>query len=279
MRKNLLYISAALLAGAALGACSSDDERAAVSNDGTTPAPLTLQVIEAGMTPMGEGTITRSTDATNYTMQLTEGDKIGVFVVNSTGEVTAANLEYTLDADGTWVRSAVDPIVHAEGNTYYAYYPYQKEDSTTFAPITADDYSTASIPTDGTDEQKAQAFFAGLISRWHPIKDQATHEKYTAMDLMVARATVNERNLVVFRMYHQMALAEFLLDSYDYTMANYEWFEIATKRYRLLIEPNLEYYLNGSKYTDNVKVGTWQVHIPATGDGHIDIGKYIHYDD
>ena len=192
---KIINIVSAMLTVAALTACSQDDEQA-VKQAEQTPTGVTISVTDLGMTPL-KGTPTRALDRKDYTKDFVEGDQIGVFVVN--GNDVTDNLKYTLNSAGTWEKAEGEAaITHVEGNVYFAYYPYQ--DGTDKYTIRTDDYEAGATTAD--------AFFAGLIKRWRPAYDQSTQAKYSMQDLMVARATVNDGNVLTFQMEHQMALAE-----------------------------------------------------------------------
>lgn len=218
---NKLYrFLAAAAVTAALAACSADEPQEAPQ-----PAPqtrgLVFQVEDEGMTPL-KGT--RAIDNKNYTKQLLAGDAIGVFrasktIFDDTWKVTAVNVKYVLDENGQWNyenTNAFTASPEEAGNGfqsdqvnnnepvcyYFAYYPYQGSGDT-FA-IQDEDYLQSGITAD-TD---AATFFAGLIAKWRPKHDQSTQAKYSNQDLMVAKATVNNSNTVVFQMAHQMAMVE-----------------------------------------------------------------------
>lgn len=217
---NKLYrFLAAAAVTAALAACSADEPQEAPQ-----PAPqtrgLVFQVEDEGMTPL-KGT--RAIDNKNYTKQLLAGDAIGVFraykgLGENTWKVDAVNVKYVLDENGQWNYENTNALIASpEAETgfqsdqvnnnepvcyYFAYYPYQGSGDT-FA-IQDEDYLQSGITAD-TD---AATFFAGLIAKWRPKHDQSTQAKYSNQDLMVAKATVNNSNTVVFQMAHQMAMVE-----------------------------------------------------------------------
>ena len=263
-----------MLTVAALTACSQDDEQA-VKQAEQTPTGVTISVTDLGMTPL-KGTPTRALDRKDYTKDFVAGDQIGVFVVN--GNDVTANLKYTLNSAGTWEKAEGEAaITHVEGNVYFAYYPYQ--DGTDKYTIRTSDYEAGATTAD--------AFFAGLINRWRPAYDQSTQAKYSMQDLMVARATVNDGNVLTFQMEHQMALAEirfaqvfgngtaepfgegtiglkyrFKTEENDYQGLDFSWIRpehvnnhtitLTEKNiYRLIVRPNETVNIQGGIYNPN----------------------------
>lgn len=236
--------------------------------------------------------------------------------VDENGDVTATQLaseqEYT------------------SSDVYFAYYPYQADFGSAIAqnytyPIGVDDYDVDAMVgenavknrvTTGTtaaeeaakraeDEAYAMAFFQGLIDRWNPVKDQSGSQtpegaaagtgnyRYTSQDLMVACGIISNQNVLIFRMYHQMALVVLNFSKYTtttasgkqyYTVADYKPWNNTGNLWRLLIHPKTEYYITGARYDNNtaskVKLGTWQVHVTANEEGtSIEHGHYKVYND
>lgn len=301
---------------AALAACSADDVQEA-TQPASAPQALTFQVEDQGMKPL-QGT--RAIDNKDYTKQMLAGDAIGVFRVEQVGgnwTVTAVNVKYVLNENGQWDYQATgdailtgpesdtgfqsDPTDHNAPIIYYfAYYPYQGNDDT-FA-IANGDYSWADAVTaataasGGSDAAVAQAraegFFKGLIAKWRPKHDQSTQAKYSNQDLMVAAATVNNDNTVVFQMAHQMAMVEIRFaqvigykynvsggigttfrfkDDPDYYVG-LDYSEIDIKkndninysrqnRYRLIVRPDEVTTIQGEKYNPDTdaKTQNWYV--------------------
>lgn len=320
MKKRIFIIATAVLATAAMFTACSNDELEQNQAE-TPKKGVTFQVVDNGLQPTGEApVITRAydpasgiTDSNNqsqaYKKQFTEGDEIGIFVIRN-GEFIGENVHYKMQADGSWRQVDENGDVTAEQlsslteeeytstDVYFAYYPYQAEleigDGNLNATVTIgedelnvkDRNTTGLNTTDETtkrsqDEAYAMAFFKNLIARWNPAQDQETYLKYTAQDLMVACGTINNNNVVIFRMYHQMALVVLNLSKNQpsggsgkqyYTVANYRPWNIEGNLWRLIVIPLTQYYITGARYNNNtaskIKLGTWQVHITADDSEH-----------
>ena len=133
----------------------------------------------------------------------TNGDAIGMYVVDKYNKVIEANLKFTYNGS-QW---AVEPGTEFKGSpqyNYFVYYPYQSE-GLPGAPAKE---------TEATEENVASAenFFANAIDTWKSSKlaaDQNTLEKMNACDLQIAKASsLDEAGLnISFAMKHTMGLA------------------------------------------------------------------------
>lgn len=148
--------------------CSKDDSDG--STDPTTPPgtditlPLTVQVTS--------GCYTAADGLENVPVTISEGDAIGLYILRD-GNPEASAVKLTLANDGTW--NASEELKHAEGNRYFAYYPWQEQPN-------------GAIHADAENDQ---AFFAEMISEWIPAADQSTPEKFAAASLMTASGKVS----------------------------------------------------------------------------------------
>lgn len=180
-----------------LAACTPDatDE---LTSAGTDPdaRPLTISVSDGGMYATGQ---TRAQER-GYRTVFTEGDRIGLYVVNgSTLEVK--NRCLTLRS-GEWTAPAGTPqLLYSPGRNYHAYYPYRD-----------DGYMDGKVSPDGQD------FFKPAVDAWEVKTDQSTYAQYTASDLMTARGVYSNHTLS-FAMEHRMALLIFQMPvtKYNYT--------------------------------------------------------------
>lgn len=153
-----------MLCGIAALAFSCSKGESNDSTDPTTPPgtdislPLTVQVTSGSYTADG---------LENVPVTISEGDAIGLYILRS-GNPEATAVKLTLGSDGTW--SADEELKHAEGNRYFAYYPWQEQPAGTIQ----------------ADAENDATFFAGMIAEWAPAADQSTPEKFAAAALMTA---------------------------------------------------------------------------------------------
>lgn len=150
----------------------------------------------------------------------TNGDAIGMYVVDKYNKVIEANLKFTYnDNDSKWT---VEPGKEFKGSpqyNYFVYYPYQ-EGGLPGAPA-----KNAS----NIDVTSAEKFFANAIDTWKKSKiaaDQSTPDKMNACDLQIGNASLDEDGCSVsFTMEHAMGLAEITLGAKtfdnNYYLSNY----------------------------------------------------------
>lgn len=183
MKSRNLYMAVCLMAAAVfLPGCSKelDDLESPVvgtetsgSTDETDGDVLRIQVSDAGYRDGKTGS--RATDSGLKTI-FEDGDKIGLFVVNSQNEVLYANVLYTKSgADWTAaqnVRTKGYPV------RVFAYYPYVED-----TEITGKVDATA---------QDASAFFKTYIEGLD-ISNQNTPELYRKADVMACMVTVDDK--------------------------------------------------------------------------------------
>lgn len=218
--------------------CTADETDSEQATGGT----LTVSVSDGGFThPNG----TRATES-GYTTTFDAGDNIGVFAVKDGNLCTLVdNVCLTLGSSG-WKTTDGNGIVLVPGATYYAYYPYT-------ASLEGEPVTTA------TD---ADGFFANVISSWTVNDDQSTYANYTASDLMVAQATV-EDDALSFSMAHKMGLVVISVPktkyvaadatlSYDYTInSTVTWsdsfapYDMGGGIYRKIVRPDSELTVTG----------------------------------
>lgn len=200
LKRYFPVLAAALL----FAACSND-------NDADEPAQpkgdLSIAVGSASWggqeTRASYSAATEDKGTIDFPLSFTDGDAIGVFVVDANGKVTVANDKFTLSGS-TW--TAATPIAFADslrGCTYYAYYPYK--DGLTDAPAAGSTFT--SDATTGTDDT---SFFKDAISGWAVNADQSTLEGFTGSDLMTAKGTLTEPYVnelhISFTLHHRMGL-------------------------------------------------------------------------
>lgn len=151
---------------------------------------LRIRVSDAGYCDATTGS--RATD-NGVETTFTDGDQIGVFVVNSQNKVLYANVPYTKNGSD-WtstqgVRTKGYPV------RVFAYYPYVED-----AEIVGEVDSTAN---------DASAFFQSYIDKLN-VTDQSTPELYRKADVMTCMVTIADtkdaRDPIALDMKHQMGL-------------------------------------------------------------------------
>lgn len=107
-----------------MASCSNDDERINDSNE------VKFQIDIAGLA-------TRVTTSTDFKSTFDEGDAIGIYAKLDDSEY-ATNAKYIKQNDGTW--TSTDGIVLPPTGTlsFYAYYPYQENNSLAMTAIPFD---------------------------------------------------------------------------------------------------------------------------------------------
>lgn len=187
----------ALAAFAFLVSCSEDE----------TEAPATAKALTIGVEtePWGNGDTRASySDATenhgyiNFPTMMSDGDAIGVFIVDANGKVTVANRKYTFDGTAWATDTPLQFADSLRSASFYAYYPYHE--TITGAPAAGD---TTGIVAD-------TVFFKNVISSWTVSADQSTLSAFTASDLMTGAGTISEPFVnelhIAFTIRHRMGL-------------------------------------------------------------------------
>ena len=207
MKKKILLRAMAIIIAISTTACSQEDYPDGNNNVGQTQT-LSLNVLDGGR--QADDAVTRAA-ITGLTTSFEVGDQIGVYVVNSSGTITNANVAFTLGATG-W--TSATSLAYNDQNSYYAYYPYQstlsggRSASSSYAGSSADD------------------FFSAAITAWTPSTTQNTKALFNAADLMVAKGVGSSDGTVTFSMTHKMGLALMEVGSYSYSLssdATYTW--------------------------------------------------------
>lgn len=222
------------------------------------PSPLIVSIKDIGFLDTINAKTTRTLD-NGYTTTFTNGDRIGLFVVDGSGNVTTRNLCLTYDGTN-WNYPAGTMVYYDNTSTtkYFAYYPYQ---------------STA--PTISTTTS-ASTFFSTTIANWgaNLSTDQSTYEKYAAADLMIGTGSVgtlssNATRPLTFSMSHQMGLVEINMPYYYLsTDANYKYipgltwtgfipYNISGTTYHYIIKPSTSITISG-RYAPLIAGGSFE---------------------
>ena len=218
---------------ACLASCSSDDSREEMAS---LPKKMTINVVDnQGFLSSKETTpqdnVTRALPAqyqadddikrgTVFEM----GDAIGIYEVDASGNVTAANVPYYFTGQ---VWDSATGLDFDDNKHYFAYFPYKEDLTGLNAPALNDNVSTSM-----TD---AATFFSGLTSNWEILPNQQSYENYKASDLMVGEgiATITDGNTVVnFTMSHQMGLVVLDLGQVKHMLRSgrYYWFDQVNRK-------------------------------------------------
>lgn len=165
--KQLLWLCGAAALSFSCSKSNSSDSPTPTPPSPSPQLPLTVEVVSGSYTctPAGE-----NTNPTNYPIELSQGDAVGLYVVHPDGSTTGPE-KLTLTSEGTWPTS----LKHTEGDLYFAYYPWQEA-------------ITAEVNASATDDK---TFFAQFIDSWNPATDQHDPENgLKASALMTATGTV-----------------------------------------------------------------------------------------
>lgn len=202
-----------------------------------------------------------------YSTSFVSGDKIGLYVVNSSGIVTTANICLTYDGTNWNYPNGTEPLYYSSATTnfkFFVYYPYQTTlnngPSLGSSPITT----------------SASTFFSSAVTSWNILTDQSTHDKYTAVDFMAGIGVLgtsvqnNAYYLISFNMMHQLSLIEL---NFPYTSgstlnltcnmfsSSNTWnawgtflpYHISNGTYRYLVKPNNNINIQGTFYKSSTK--------------------------
>ena len=146
----------------------------------------------------------------------TNGDAIGMYVVDKYNKVIEENLKFTYDGS-QWTVAGKEFKGSPQYN-YFVYYPYQ-EGGLPGAPAKG---------TPNINVTSAENFFAKAIDTWKSnniAADQSTLKKMNDCDLQIGKASLDEDGCSVsFKMEHAMGLAEITLGAKTFEHANYKLF-------------------------------------------------------
>ena len=191
----------------------SEKKKASFSLSGTTWAAgshITYVLSTTKMLNLSMGTITypdgwNSVNTTDVESPIkssyTNGDAIGMYVVDKYNKVIEANLKFTYNGS-QWAVESGKEFKGSPQYNYFVYYPYQSGG----LPGAPAKYAS------NIDVTSAENFFANAIDTWKSSKlaaDQNTLEKMNACDLQIAKASsLDEAGLKIsFAMKHTMGLA------------------------------------------------------------------------
>ena len=235
MKKRFFFQTALMVAlVTCFIACGSDES----CDDIASQKKLTINVFDtqgftsSDATPQPKNSMTRALPAqyegdTNDSIKrgtvFEMGDAIGIYEVDGSGNITAANIPYYFTGQ---VWDAASAITFGEDKHYFAYFPYQETPEG--APALGDHVDAANL-------DDAAKFFSSVISGWTVIPNQQSYDNYKASDLMVGKgaATITDGNTVVnFQMKHQFGLVVFDLGQVKHMLrsGSYYWFDMVNRK-------------------------------------------------
>ena len=175
-----------------------------------------------------------------YQTVFTEGDRIGLYVVNN-GTLDVENLCLTLRSGKWTLPDGVSRLFYSTHKSYHAYYPYRD-----------DGYMYDKVSPGNQD------FFESAVDAWKVNTDQSTYAQYTASDLMTARGEYyGIKYTLAFEMKHRMSL--FILQvpatKYNYTEM-IDGQEISKSYYRYTKRGDNNAFWQENPYTARLLVNT-----------------------
>ena len=183
-------------------------KEASFSLGGTTWEPgrhITYVLSTTKLLNLNMGTITypdgwKTVDKIKSTY--TDGDDIGMYVVDKYNKVIEENLKFTYNGnDSKWTVESGKEFKGSPQYNYFVYYPYQ-EGGLPGAPAKG---------TPNINVTSAENFFDDAIDTWKSSKitaDQSTLDMMNACDLQIGKASLDEDGCSVsFKMEHAMGLA------------------------------------------------------------------------
>ena len=235
MKRNSIFMACLMLLTAVFtGSCAKEDEIASTAQE-----YITISVVKDG--------ITKATTS-GGTTALSSGDALGLYALDASGKVVAANIKF-IYSGSSW--SSTTPVPWSSSYKYYAYFPYQS--SPTGGPTVGSTFSST-----GADD-----VFASLISSWTPKTDQSSMDNFIASDLCAALGTASSSKNVSFVLKHKMGLvqgtgsATYRLtkgDAYTFTVPNKPTFSgnipySNNGTYYYIVKPNSATSLGGLSLT------------------------------
>ena len=187
----------------------------------------------------------------------TNGDAIGMYVVDKYNKVIEANLKFTYNGS-QWAVESGKEFKGSPQYNYFVYYPYQSEGLP----------GASAKDTPNIDVTSAEIFFDDAIDTWKSNKiatDQSTLDKMNACDLQIGKASLDDDGCSVsFELKHAMGLAEIVLGKTRFTdcickLVGYEeyptWKGTTTSYASCSIKNHTMYGIADHRYVSIVKPG------------------------
>ena len=215
-----------------LAACSPDNDALPGDDGGNTPsAALRIEVSASDFTSAA----TRATD-NGATTTFESGDRIGIIVLDGSGNVLSDNIPYKYDGS-TWSfdnsngEGKTALYYDNKAATYFAYFPYSKE---------ADGIAGADI-------------LAALKAKFPPRYDQRTEDAYRASDLLVwsnstGSVPLKKLEIKFTHAYSSLSLSPSITCEIDGAETSYIPSSVSDASFTIGTEPLLPYRADDGSY-------------------------------
>ncbi|MDR1985178.1 MAG: fimbrillin family protein, partial [Prevotellaceae bacterium] len=237
---------------ALFAACDRSDETPTGENAG-----LPLQIRVSAGSFASDSPETRATEA-GYVTSFTDGDRIGITVVNSSNAIVQDNVQYVYNSAAGCFVAASGNVYALAGASYLAYYPYAAAMNGKKTP-------------------------ADIVAAFTPKPNQSAYGDYTASDLLTGYGTVSGSTLNI-PFTHALSLLEISLpkQKYSFQSGDYEanvadpvftiaggtipYMDAANSVYRCIVKPG-NISISGS-YRTSAQTINWSKTLTMTA------GKY-----
>ena len=200
-KKKLMFLLAFIISISTVTSCSNEVE--------TLDKPITKEYsalslyvgINSWMGSSTRATYSNLVESNGYKKFPTtfdNGDAIGIYIVDKSGNVTVSNLKCTFNGSSWELETPVKYEAGMGSYSYYAYYPF-KENITGSHAVGENVGKLSDVD-----------FFSSVIDNWIPESDQSTKANFTSSDLMTSKGTANmplfQEVHITFVMHHRMGL-------------------------------------------------------------------------
>lgn len=214
-----------------------------------------IEVIDAGFGNVDSKADTK-TEEQGYKTYFSQGDEIGVFIINTSNNSIEYNNEKITFDGVSWSGDLRDK---GSNMKFYAYYPYDED-----------------ININSVTGSNVESFFSSYVGSKQLVTDQSDYSDYTKADIMVGEGTV-ANNIVTFEMKHQMSLVviklpsemKYITEYYLKSDNDYRW-----QRYKMkeITSLNNIYFSGSIPYAFND--GSYRFIVPATFSGNLSTGSF-----
>lgn len=214
-----------------------------------------IEVIDAGFGNVDSKADTK-TEEQGYKTNFSQGDEIGVFIINTTKNSIEYNNEKITFDGVSWSGDLRDK---GSNMKFYAYYPYDED-----------------ININSVTGSNVESFFSSYVGTKQLVTDQSDYSDYTKADIMVGEGTI-ANNIVTFEMKHQMSLVviklpsemKYITEYYLKSDNDYRW-----QRYKMkeITSLNNIYFSGNIPYAFND--GSYRFIVPTTFSGCLTTGSF-----